>query len=55
MDFEVSGSAEVLNPTHPEQWAPWEPRLHPGDAHNFETGCWLMQERLGRFEEQAFE
>ena len=55
MDFEVGGPGEVPNPTRPEQWAPWEPRLPPGVAHNFETGCWLMQERLRRGEEQGFD
>ena len=50
MDFEVGGSGEVPNPTRPEQWAPWEPRLPPEVAHNSETGCWLMQECLQREE-----
>ena len=55
MDFEVSGSGEVPNPTRPEQWDPWEPKLPPGDAHNFETGCLPMQERLRCLEEQLFD
>ena len=55
MDFEVSGSGEVPNPTHPEQWAPWEPRLSQKDAHNYETACWVIQEATRREEEQEFE
>ena len=37
MDFEVGGAGEVPNPTRPEQWAPWEPRVSQKDAHNYET------------------
>ena len=55
MDFKVSGSGEVPNPTRPEKWAPREPGLHPGDTNNFETGCWLMQQRLQCLEEQEFD
>ena len=55
MDFEVGGSGEVPNPTRPEQWAPWEPKLSPRNAHNSKTGYWLMQERLRREEEQEFD
>ena len=55
MDFEVSGSGEVPNPTHREQWAPWEPRIPQGDAHDFETGCCLIKEHLCRLEEQEFD
>ena len=52
MDFVFHGSGEVPDPTRPEQWAPWRPKLPPDAAHNNETGCWLMQERLRREEEQ---
>ena len=55
MDFEVSGSGEVPNPTRPEQWAPWEPKLSQKDAHSYETSCWLLQECLRRWEEQEFD
>ena len=34
MDFQVGGAGEVPNPTRPEQWASWEPRLSQKDAHN---------------------
>ena len=34
IDFKVSGSDEVPNPTRREQGAPWEPGLPQGDAHN---------------------
>ena len=55
MDFEVSGSGEVPNPTRPEQWAPWEPRLPKRDAHTYETACWVIQEITRREEEQEFD
>ena len=55
MDFEVGRSAEVPNPTRPEQWAPWEPRLPQPDAHNYETGCWVIKQATRREEEQEFD
>ena len=54
MDFAVSGLGEVVAPARPAEWAPLEPRLAQGDAHNFETGCWVVQERLWRWEEGEF-
>ena len=55
MDFEVGGSGEVPNPTRPEQWAPWEPRLPQRDAYNYETACFVLQEATRREEEQEFD
>ena len=55
MDFDVGGPSEVREPTRPAEWAPLEPRLSQGEAHNFETGCWVMQERLRRVKEQEFD
>ena len=54
-DFEVGGAGEVANPVRPEQCASSESTLPPRDAHNFETGCWLLQERLQRLKEQEFD
>ena len=51
MDFEIGGSGEVPDPTRPEQWVPWKPRVPPEVAYNYETGCWLLQERVRRGEE----
>ena len=55
MDFKVSGPGEVVVPDRPAVWAPLEPQLDHGDAHNFETGCWILQERLRRKEETEFD
>ena len=55
MDFEVGGPGEVPPSTRPEQWACWEPKSAPGDAHNIETGCWIGKEGLRRSEEEEFE
>ena len=54
MDFEVAGPSEAPPLTRPSQWAPWEPRLPPRIAHKFETGCWVAQERLRRWEEEEY-
>ena len=54
MDFEVAGPGEAPPPTRPNHWAPWEPRLFRGIAHNFETGCWVGQEHLRHWEEEEF-
>ena len=55
MDFEVSGAGEVPNPTRPEQWAPWEPRLSQKYTHNYETACWVLREADRLEEEQEFD
>ena len=54
-DFKVGGAGEVANPVRPEQCAPSESTLPPRDAHNFETGCWLLQERLQSLKEKEFD
>ena len=54
MDFEAGGPGEVPEPTCPAECAPVEPRLSQADAQNFETGSWLMHERLRCWEEQEF-
>ena len=46
LDFDVSGPGEVVEPTRPAQWDPLEPRLSQRDAHKFETGLCLVEERL---------
>ena len=55
MDFEVSGPGEVPNLTCSAQWVLWESRLPREMNHDFDAGCWLMQERLRHREEQEFD